>query len=466
MKKIFPIITAVAGLAMLSSCSNSSIADEVIKKEEMPTITNAILVYMTAENNLDTQGFASADLNEIKSGSAKLNDGTAVLAFVDPASSTQKPYIRAYYNGKDTLLYTSPSDFVSTDPSKVTETLQRMVELTPDATSYSLIMWGHGTGPLVTADTLSILTKSTRSYGYDSTNNTESSKNNTWINVPALAKALAAVKDHSGNAMKYENIFFDCCCMGSVESAYEFRSIADYFVGIACETPGYGANYAVLLPAYNKTGEERAKSLVDSYVDGTNFVALGYSGVCISAVKLSQMDYFLGATSTALHTISYTDKLSLSTESSSASDVASDSYKPTSSIYYMKVNNDLTPTYIGMSVLYDMQDVMRANLSSEDYNEWLSAFNQTVFYKRRVTDIRKQPSVKPWMSEYLGKLSGKLTNDNEWYKFYISDESCGCISTIFPQIPTKTNYSAIAQKINEVHFQFEWWQKLWHQFGW
>ncbi len=428
-------------------------------------ITQAILVYMNAENNLSSN--ASADLAEMLEGSKSLNKNTAVYAFVDQASSTKKPYIEKIYRGDSTVVYTYDEDFNASDPSEMTKAIQKMIDHS-EASDFSMILWGHGTGSLCTTDTVATTASSKmpslQAYGYDSNNNTSSGSHNYWINTPALARVFTALKTPTGTQMKFQTLFCDCCCMQNTENAYEFRNNADYYVALASETPGSGANYTTTLSAFNKSGEDCAKAIIDTYV--AQFPTSKADGVCIAAVRLSQMDNLLNATNTALQTIyNGTTPLYLTTTSSLSLASKSLSPDPQDCIFYAYADKDLSISKGGMKVLYDIKDIMRENLSKDAYETWLNAFNQTVFYSRHPKDAREvntqSTGTAPWLSSFIGTSQ----NYQEWYRFYVSDETCGSMNTTFPVNPSTSNYPAVARTLNERHFQLQWWQKVWKNFG-
>ena len=457
------IPTAVAAAMVLASCGSDdpSVPDGGDGGDGGNTkITQAILVYMNAENNLTAA--ANNDLAEMLAGSKSLGKNTAVYAFVDQADSSQKPYVKRFYQGEGTVLYTYDKDFIASDPSEMTKAIQKMIDLS-EATDFSMILWGHGTGSLMTTDTVTTTIAATanipslQAYGYDSNNNTTKGNPNYWINTPALARVFSALKTPSGAQMKFQTLFCDCCCMQNTENAYEFRNNADYYVAIATETPYCGADYTTALPAFNKTGEECAKAIIDAYVAQFPMTANSYKmeNVCIAAVRMNQMDNLMNATTTALQT-KYDGSTPLYLKTSSS--LKLDSNSPTECIHYAFTNIDLEASTDGMKILYDVKDIMRENISKDAYETWLNVFNQTVFYAKHPDDKRTlSENTFPWMSEFI--------TPQEWYRFYLSDETCGCMNTTFPVNPSTSNYSTVAKVLNERHMQLQWWQKIWKNFG-
>lgn len=449
----------IAATMALTGCGSDDTASADDGSGGNTKITQAILVYMNAENNLSS--FVATDFAEMLEGSKSLKKNTAVYAFVDQADSLHKPYIKRLYQGEETLLYTFDTDIVASDPTEMTKAIQKMIDLT-EATNFSMILWGHGTGSLMTTDTVPTTTSthipSLQAYGYDSNNNTKSGKPNFWINTPALAHVFSGLTTPTGDEMKFQTLFFDCCCMQNTENAYEFRNNADYYVAIATETPSCGANYTTTLPAFNKSGEDCAKAIVDAYVaqfpmNNSNHTC---DGICIAAVRMNQMENLMDATRTALQK-KYDDGTPLYLSTSSTLKLESDS--PKDCIYYAYADEDLNASSSGMKILYDVKDIMRENITDENaYKTWLNVFNQTVFYTRHPEDTRTlDVGVYPWMSELIAS--------RDWYRFYISDETCGCMNTTFPVNPSTSSYPTEAKVLNKRHMQLQWWQKIWKNFG-
>jgi len=297
-----------------------------------------VLVYMAAANDLEAEGLY--DFNQIERG----------LFDADPEARGNRKVVVLFdrmAGGNDddgdwtgTRLYeASPDDDASRIASTVIQsaatpsgmwrsgpddeeamgnrdTLAYFVDWAaaayPEYGRHALVLWNHGSGllsnralsdPQTEADAPRSVcfddeTKTADGYGLDG-----------QLFIGELQEALAPAY---GASNMLEVIGFDACYMGSYEVAYEFRDIANYFVGSPAEEYG-GWNYASLF------------SESDAFVDGRGFVrevVMGYQEKSLTApntmtgVDLSVMEDLKTAV----------DKLAtaLATESQSAIEAARD----------------------------------------------------------------------------------------------------------------------------------------------
>lgn len=129
----------------------------------------------------------------------------------------------------------------STSPAKVEKVIEDALSLYPNA-QYDLVFWGHGTAWRPDDADHSIKSGPQRAYGgeYNGGLNASGNPETDYVNVDDLADA---VPDH-----KFDNIWFDCCYMSSVEVIYEFRNKCNTFVGYPTEVLGDGMAYDKVLP--------------------------------------------------------------------------------------------------------------------------------------------------------------------------------------------------------------------------
>ena len=113
-----------------------------------------------------------------------------LVVFFDNASKSEMPYIAELKNGevvKDTGLRFS-EDFYASDPEKMREILTYIMQRYP-AKSYGIDLWGHGSGWLITNDSIATTKTASRAYGIDNGEN-RSYDSGKWINIPSLAKVF------------------------------------------------------------------------------------------------------------------------------------------------------------------------------------------------------------------------------------------------------------------------------------
>ncbi|MBR1839764.1 MAG: hypothetical protein IJ782_04200 [Prevotella sp.] len=416
-------------------------------------IRRTIMVYFNAENNLYSA--ATTDLNELVTGSDKLASDCNLLVYFDVMSN---PVIYKIAKGKKEVLKTFDPDIDSSDPDNMLSVFQTMIALSP-SDEYATVFWGHGDGPIIANGTnsldLDIADNEANSYGADyNSNNENKSSNATWIDIPQLASVMKQLP-------KQEFIFFDACCMQSVEVAYELRNCTKYLIGATCETPSFGAPYSTTTRLFGiSDAETAAKAILDDYQNNSTWKIwqedYKINNVCMSVIKTENIEELLTATSNALQTISGTTPLELTTIFNS------DEHDATSCIYYFKTNG----YRYGYPILYDMNDVMLHNLTAENYSVWRNAFDKVVIYHPNTGDIRDTGNCD-WFGGDSYSTFGKnlpTMSIKNFRSFYLSDETYGGVSFFMP----RSEYaSQTYPNMNTRMYDYEWCQKVgWKDLGW
>lgn len=419
----------------LTGCSSS---DDSSHEDLGPNRT--IIVYMNAENNLYT--YANTDLAEMVTGSNNLPSNCKLLVYID---DLEAPRIYSINKGTSTKVK-KYEEMDSSSPTTISIVLNYIIKNYP-ADEYATVFWGHGTGSQirsdVSANSLSLPfdeeLNEPNAYGLDNNDNLAHKDGTvspylTWINVPELAKVLKKLP-------KQLFIMFDACLMQSVENAYELKDCTDYIIAVACETPTFGANYTKMIPVFGQyAGTNIIQDIVAHYIsDNTwgNYYVDRSDGVCISAVKTSEMEGLLMATQNAFSTLT-----SVSTSASHT--------------YYTEVNSCIYYYIIGYPTFYDIKDVMRVNLSDNNYLAWLTYLEKAIVAKYHPKDVRLlSGDTCPWIPSTLNK--------ENFSRFYLSDERYGGISMFVP----KSIYSTTYPNMNKRMYDYEWCQKVgWEQMGW
>ena len=365
------------GVVLLSACSKD---DGKTAMQPLATANRTVIVYMAAENNLST--FATLNLTDMAEGSRDMPDSCHLVAFIDMADRTQLPYVAEISRGiirKDSLYQTS-SDGLTSDAEYMYRTLKWIVERYPSK-EYALVLWGHADGWIIASDSVAnTLSKSAplrKAYGIDTGNNSMGTWGK-WMNIPSMAKALARLP-------KMKFIFSDCCCFQCVESAYELKDVCEYLIGSPAEIPAAGAPYAQITPLFFSQKENFYESIADCY----NSVSYNGYHTPISALRTSEMEALAQATRKVL------PQLLSGGEDPITKNV----------IYYFGFPQN--------PIMYDMNDLMLANLDPDSYREWKQAADRVSVY-RKVNG--------PWVSE-----------DNvDFSQFTISEEKYGGMSMFVP----------------------------------
>lgn len=416
------LYTYISFFCLLTSCSN----DETTDEPDIP-IRRTIITYICGENGLSE--LLMKDLNEMTEGSKSLPKDCRLVVFADFENAT--PYIAEIKNGIKNIIKNYDDDFYTTSPDRMREIMQQIIDTYP-ADEYSLIMTGHGNGSIIEADTTETLMTKLYAYGYDEKgeNNSYSEK---WINIPSLAAVFSNLKDKDNNPLHFEYIFFDCCCMQTVEVAYELRKYTDYIVASASEVPGKGAPYNTIVPILGNEKEDIGKNIIDNYISNTSWG--NYGGIAISAVKTSEMQPLMTATKKALRTIYYDTRLTLD--------------RSRCIYYYRGDETDDVPA------LHDIKHIMRINLSTEAFEEWLPYFENAVIYNY-MPDNRK--------SSYWNS-----TINVNFYTMDLTQDNYGGIGMIAPVAgyDDVQKRATNMQSLNKTMFQLEWCNAIgWHELGW
>lgn len=431
MKLLNRIIFCLCVLLMLDSC------DKDDKNEEKTLAKRTVLIYMCAENNLDTSGFFNGNIRDIKTGSQSLPDNVNLIVFVDRNSKTEKPYIARCSKEGLTKVKEFSEDFYSVDMERMKEVMSWVSHNYP-AESYGLSLWGHANGWMQASDRYVVATAgakvSYRAYGADSgADNTGGSEGYKYINIPELNEAIYS------SFPRLDFIFFDCCQAMCAELAYELRNSARYIIGSPAEIPGRGAPYVYVVPDFFLEKEEVGPAIVNHYVEKwrTDTDNTSSLGLPLAVVDEDRMGDFAQATAQALGTFMddcrYPDQLDLK-----------------GVIYYGK-----TKYSANCPCFYDVNDIMQRNLSEEDYKAWHEVMMQTIIYSTYPGDEMQQ-GLSNWMTSEGISFSS----------FNVNDATYGGLSIFIPQ----TSYQFVSAGYlnpNVSIFSMKWTDIVdWSKWGW
>lgn len=335
------VVTCVSAV----SCSKDS------EKEDETTGARSVLVYMAAENSLNS--FASSDINEMLQAKSKLKEGENLVLYVDDTD-----YPRIYVINKNTsaesftrlqAVKNFSEEMDSASPEIFSEVLEYFFSHYK-AESYGLVMWSHGSGWVNNySKSTTASSQVRRTICLDNGHNL-ALDNGSKMEVADMATVLGAYP-------KFEFILFDACFMQSMEVAYELRNATDYVIGSPAEIPGSGAPYQnIVAPMFSATFNP--DELVYNYY--IYYGASNKSGVVLSAIKTDEFDGYLTVMQDLLSRYSFLDE----------------------SLYADKLNYYLYAWNRRHNVpypdYYDIQGVMRSALSSDDYTVWKQAFDKLV----------------------------------------------------------------------------------------
>ena len=388
------------------------------KDDELPYVGPAqrtVIVYMSGENNLSS--YIEQDLSEMKTGRKQVTASEQLVVFVDKANSNEKPYIaKITASGALEKLYEYDKDFLASDPEKMKDVLQRAITLCPATKDYGLVLWGHASGWIIEKDSVATSPSGARrAYGVDNGKN-NSNHEGFWLNIPSMRQMLKEL------GTKWRFIFFDCCNMMNIETAYELKDAADYLIGSPAEIPGNGAPYDKVVPDLFLQTDKFYKSIIDDY-------AAAYPNrIPLAVIKTEKLTELAQATKDVLPQINSHVKIADMDQR----------------IYYYSnpINNKR------YRILYDMNEVVRKALADtpEAYQRWYSAFDQTVVVERIMA--------KDW-------ATNSYININ-FSDFTMTQEDFGGVSMFFPQEKYQT-----VSTFNEDLKKMGWYYAVgWSDVGW
>jgi hypothetical protein len=250
-----------------------------------------VMVYLDADNNLESAGINDINEMEIVGSTTEVNIVVqvdrvpySVLAsnnegYADDTSNGNWTTTRRYYITQDfntvqinSQLKSDLGELNMGDPQTLVDFASWAVTEYP-AKKYLLVIWNHGGGFRST--------NLAKDIAWDDTNGEDK------ITMPELEYALSAINTQMGKNI--DIVGMDACLMAMTEVAYQIKDYADILVTSEENEPGDGWPYDTILDqlVVNPTvsPEQLATDIVDEYV-----FSYPYRNVTQSAIDLSYMD--------------------------------------------------------------------------------------------------------------------------------------------------------------------------------
>ncbi len=264
----------IALLTIFASCNKDDSSSA--KEPEEPTADHTIIMYGCGGGNLDEA--LLLNLSEVAEyGYSENVNFTALLKFsVD--YQDQYPGTRQFTLGEDGFTDVSYSDanFELDNPENLGKFIAEAKASMP-AKKYTLIFWNHG--DKISADDLPY----TKAVCYDD-NNAFSS-----LSIFDIESGL----DMAGGV---DLVYFDVCLMNMIEYQYQLRDQADYVLGAAHLTNGFGGNYLELMNSLEANADiaDAMKQYVPRTGDMWRLMLGTESGFDLTLIDLSYMDQIVG----------------------------------------------------------------------------------------------------------------------------------------------------------------------------
>ena len=214
-------------MPMFTSCGK----DEPDTPHDNPA-ERTILIYMVATNSLSYD--ATADLQEILCGYETLTHPTANILIYKATPGNEAPQLlKVTKDDKGTATLVTLRSYSTSGSSlsktRIRQVISDMQSLAP-APDYGLILWSHATGWLPTG-TPAGAPPMQHAFGDDFGKS---------ISITDLAEALPKET--------FSFIWMDCCLMGGIEVAYQFRGHCDTYISYPTEILAGGAPYDKVVP--------------------------------------------------------------------------------------------------------------------------------------------------------------------------------------------------------------------------
>ena len=279
-----------------ASLSVNAPVPPVVVEEEVRQGAWTFIVYMAADNNLETA--AIADFNELES--VAFSDDVTVLVLFDRAQGndatnddwTDTRLFKVAHDNDNTLALVSER----LDCPELGLTADAMTELDMAQTTvlssllayaarafpadhYGLIMWGHGTGWRGNDDVG--LPELTRAFALDDASAT----------YMTIAELRAGIENglHALSVPVLDCIGFDTCFGICLETAYELRSSAQFLMGTPALVPANGWDYARLFSQF-LAGEKTPLAFAQCALEQYQAQYATYEYAAFSVVDCAQVE--------------------------------------------------------------------------------------------------------------------------------------------------------------------------------
>jgi hypothetical protein len=270
---------------------------------------------------------------------------------------------------RDTLAVHEGAEVRQTlDPIDMRFLLSEMRAMTPEAESFGLALGAHGRGwipkdytipmfRMPSTDPFAVLWQQpkilkTRFMGHAVKSSNGTIAHDYRIDIPEFAAAL--------EGMHWNFILMDVCLMGNIESLYDMREVADYFIVSPAEVLIAGFPYSQIVTTL--------------FADGVSW----NSPSVYSSVAHDYVEYYR-TSGTPYATIAVVDASQLTSLAETVRKIRMSGYNAISD-----EDLDFIQTYEGMSVhtFYDLDEYMRNWAQNPiDYDSFLAQLRKTVVYK-------------------------------------------------------------------------------------
>lgn len=242
-------VAALVCIVLLIGCSNSepNSDPDPFPDWDKPTqeVERTLLIYSVAANNLiddlrkDTVEMVAAGPNI-----AGLGKTNRVLLYFAPRTgvATLSELTTASGKSQFKVLKNYSKDMTSVDPARIRQVWEDVRYYRP-ARNYDMILESHGTGWKPDFNTHGSSTPRSVDNDFPVYYSFGSDQSNGFTDSIDIDELVTAFDDG-----QLGFLWFDACFMAGIETEYQFRKKADYFIGYVTEIWGEGLAYDQILP--------------------------------------------------------------------------------------------------------------------------------------------------------------------------------------------------------------------------
>lgn len=269
----------------LISCRESKKVAQVKPKKKI------VLVYMVADNNLDT--YAIEDINEMEEG-FRHNDEHKLLVYIDRSlqGRPSHPYLlEITHDTTDRIA----SSILFSYPEQNSASSQTLKKVLTDVSNYfkdnalileGLVMWSHGNAWLPNGIDLLSTRKEDKKASESPINPLFKSFGKD--NIPKEANMDIKEMANVLNAFRFNYLIFDACFMSSIEVLYELRNTTNYIIASPTEILSSGFPYKEITPLF--FNENNTINIAKEYFNSYQQQSGVYQSASVAVIQTSSLE--------------------------------------------------------------------------------------------------------------------------------------------------------------------------------
>ncbi len=316
-----------------------------------------VMVYMAGDNSLspvmpyDINEMEEGLYNALTAGNAGIQEELKILVLADAKGSNNTTlYLISPDNSSSSIassvLY---ADFIVDNEVNMADPdiLQAFIEYGLDnyaSTKNALVMWNHGNG----ARSIDSGSEISKQIAEDETSGGD---------IMYMDEVQQAISSALGSSM-LDIIGIDACLMGTVEIAYEFRNLADYYAASPASEWGYGWDYSELFGSglFNTAGDipsaqELAVEIVTQFQASTSSSTYQNTMTAVDLSYVDELKTAIDALAAALYNAGEQSNI--------------ETYRDEALYYYAK-DSTTEPVSIPYTDIYDFCLVLQSYYTSGD----------------------------------------------------------------------------------------------------